>query len=145
MLHATGYMLQGTCYRVHDTGYMIHEDDTWRWSWWFIYNRSCLSVWHQNAYFPYSKVFVVSPVCRHFPYSRYLVISPVYRHFPYLKVSRNSKTTKSLQIMTFQGILLFLLFLDTFCIQDIWSFLLFIDTFRILKCLETIKRQNPLK
>ena len=65
----------------------------------------------ENAYFPYSKVFVVSPVYRHFPYSRYLVISPVYRHFPYLKVSRNSKTTKSLQIMTFQGILLFLLFL----------------------------------
>ena len=31
--------------------------------------------------------------------------------------------------MTFQGILLFLLFLDTFCIQKILSFLLFPDTF----------------
>ena len=56
-------------------------------------------------------------------------LEAVSRHFPYLKVSRNSKTTKSLQIMTFQGILLFLLFLDTFCIQKILSFLLFPDTF----------------
>ena len=32
-----------------------------------------------------------------------------------------------------------------FCIQRIWSFLMFIDTFRIQKCLETVKRQNPLK
>ena len=46
----------------------------------YIIGAVCLSVWHQNAYFPYSKVFVVFPVCRHFPYSRYLVISPVYRH-----------------------------------------------------------------
>ncbi len=34
-----------------------------------------------------------------------------------LKVSRNRKTTKSLEIMTFQGILLFLLFLDIFSIK----------------------------
>ena len=88
-----------------------------------------LAVSPVSRHFPYSKNLVVSPVYRNFPYSRYLVISPVYRHFPYLKVSRNSKTTKSLQIMTFQGILLFLLFLDTFCIQKILSFLLFPDTF----------------
>ena len=53
---------------------------------------------------------------------------PVYRHFPYsryLNVSRNSKTTKSLEKMTFQGIWSFLLFLDTFRIQGILSFLLF--------------------
>ena len=30
-------------------------------------------------------------------------------------------------------------------IQGIWSFLMFLDTFRIQKCLETGKRQNPLK
>ena len=45
------------------------------------------------------------------------------------KVSRNSKTTKSLEIMTFQGVWSFLLFLDTFRIQGILSFLLFLDTF----------------
>ena len=45
------------------------------------------------------------------------------------KVSRNSKTTKSLEIMTFQGVWSFLLFLDTFHIQGILSFLLFLDTF----------------
>ena len=44
-------------------------------------------------------------------------------------MSRNSKTTKSFAIMTFQGILLFLLFPDTFRIQGILSFLLFLDTF----------------
>ena len=37
--------------------------------------------------------------------------------------------TKSFEIMTFQGILLFLLFPDTFRIQGILSFLLFQDTF----------------
>ena len=47
-------------------------------------------------------------------YSKNLVKSPVSGHFPYSKVSRNSETTKSLEIMTFQEILLFLLFLDTF-------------------------------
>ena len=47
-------------------------------------------------------------------HSKNLVNSPVSRHFPYLKVSRNSEMTKSFEIMTFQGILLFLLFLDTF-------------------------------
>ena len=46
--------------------------------------------------------------------------------------------------MTFQGILLFLLFLDTFHIQGDLSFPLFPDTFRIQKCVETGKRQNPL-
>ena len=46
------------------------------------------------------------------------VISPVSRHFPYSKVSRNSQTTKSLEIMTFQGILSFLLFLDTFALTS---------------------------
>ena len=82
----------------------------------------CLSVWHEKVTPPYSKDFVVSPVSRHIqnlvtpplPYSKDLVVSPVSKHFPYSKVSRNSKTTKSLEIMTFQGILLFLLFLDTF-------------------------------
>ena len=44
-----------------------------------------------------------------------------------------------------QDIWSFLLFIDTFRIQDIWSFLLFIDIFHILKCLETVKLQNPLK
>ena len=47
-------------------------------------------------------------------YSKNLVKSPVSGHFPYSKVSGNSETTKSLEIMTFQEILLFLLFLDTF-------------------------------
>ena len=47
--------------------------------------------------------------------------------------------------MTFQKILLFLLFLDIFRIQDILSFLLFLDIFCIKKCLETVKQQNPLK
>ena len=46
--------------------------------------------------------------------SKSLVKSPVSGHFPYSKVSRNSEKTKSLEIMTFQEILLFLLFLDTF-------------------------------
>ena len=46
-------------------------------------------------------------------HSKNLVNSPVSRHFPYLKVSRNSEMTKSFEIMTFQGILLFFLFLDT--------------------------------
>ena len=44
-------------------------------------------------------------------------------------MSRNSKTTKSLEIMTFQGVWSFLLFLDTLRIQGILSFLLFLDTF----------------
>ena len=82
-----------------------------------------MSVCHENAYFPYSKDFVVSPVYRHFTYSRYFVISPVYRH---QKESRNSKTTKSLEIITFQGV---------------WSFLLFLDTFRRLKiCITKVVR-----
>ena len=51
--------------------------------------------------------------------------------FPYSKVSRNRKTTISLEkIIIFNiGIFSFLLFLDTFRIQGIWSFLLFPDTF----------------
>ena len=49
-----------------------------------------------------------------FKHSKNLVNSQVSKHVPYSKVSRNSKTTKSLEIMTFQEILLFLLFLDTF-------------------------------
>ena len=53
----------------------------------------CLSVCHENSESPYSRDLVVSHVYRHFPYSRYL------------KVSRNSKTTKALEIMTFQRIL----------------------------------------
>ena len=47
-------------------------------------------------------------------YSKNLVNSPVSRHIPYSKVSRNSETTISLEIMTFQEILLFLLFQDNF-------------------------------
>ena len=61
-------------------------------------------------------------------FSRDLVFLPVSRHFFVRKVSRNSQTTKSLEIMTFQGILLFLLFLDTFHIQGDLSFPLFPDT-----------------
>ena len=61
-------------------------------------------------------------------FSRDLVVLPVSRHFFVRKVSRNSQTTKSLEIMTFQGILLFLLFLDTFLIQGDLSFPLFPDT-----------------
>ena len=61
-------------------------------------------------------------------FSRDLVVLPVSRHFFVRKVSRNSQTTKSLEIMTFQGILLFLLFLDTFHIQGDLSFPLFPDT-----------------
>ena len=57
-----------------------------------------------------------------------MVVLPVSRHFFVRKVSRNSQTTKSLEIMTFQGILLFLLFLDTFHIQGDLSFPLFPDT-----------------
>ena len=61
-------------------------------------------------------------------FSRGLVVLHVYRHFFVRKVSRNSQTTKSLEIMTFQGILLFLLFLDTFHIQGDLSFPLLPDT-----------------
>ena len=61
-------------------------------------------------------------------YSKNLVRSHVSGHFPYSKVSRNSKTTKSLEMITFQGILLFLLFLDTLRIQVDLSFPLFPDT-----------------
>ena len=86
----------------------------------------CLS---QKSLFLYAKNLVVSPVSRHFPDSRDLVVSPVSRHFPFSKVSGNSETTKSLDIITFQGILLFILFLTLFCIQGILSFLLFLDTF----------------
>ena len=52
------------------------------------------------------------------------VFSPVSWHFPYSKVSRNRKTTKSLWKSNFSRKFVFLLFLDTFCIQ---------------KCLETIQ------
>ena len=47
-------------------------------------------------------------------YSKNLVDSPVSRHFLYSKVSGNSEMTKSLEIMTFQEVLLFLLFRDSF-------------------------------
>ena len=36
-------------------------------------------------------------------------------------LSRNSKTTKSLEIMTSQGIRSFLLFIDTFRIKSVWK------------------------
>ena len=120
-------------------------------------NCLCVCV-SQKSLFPYSKELVVSmfPVTFRiqriwsFPcfqthsvfkefgrffclethsYSRDLVFPLVSRHFPYSKMSRNSKTTKSFEIMIFQGILLFLLFPDTFRIQGILSFLLFLDTF----------------
>ena len=45
--------------------------------------------------------FVVSPISLHFLYLRDFVVSPVSGHFLYSKVSRNRKTTKSLEIMTF--------------------------------------------
>ena len=41
--------------------------------------------------------------------------------------------------------LLFLLFLDTFCIQGILSFLLFLDTFRIQKCQKTEETTKSLE
>ena len=37
------------------------------------------------------------------------------------------------------------MFLDAFRIQRIWLFIMFLDTFHNQKCLETVKRQNPLK
>ena len=46
-------------------------------------------------------------------------------------MSWNSKTTKSLEMMTFQGIRPFLLVQDTFRTQGILSFLLFLDTFAL--------------
>ena len=60
-------------------------------------------------------------------YSKDLVVSHVYSYIPY---------SKELVVSMFP---------DTFRIQRIWSFLMFIDTFRNQKCLETVKRQNPLK
>ena len=63
----------------------------------------------------------------HFPYSKDLVVSPVYRFIP---------CSKELVVSMFP---------DTFRIQRIWSNLLFLDTFHNQKCLETVKRQNPLK
>ena len=64
-------------------------------------------------------------------FSRDFVISPVYKHFLDSKVSGNRKNDQILwENHYFQGILSFLLFIDTFCIQ---------------KCLETEKRPNPLK
>ena len=64
---------------------------------------------------PYFRIqdFVVSPVSRHFPYSRDFVVSNVSGHFPYSRdfvVSPGSRH--------FQGILSFLLFLDTLCIKS---------------------------
>ena len=56
---------------------------------------------HVSRHIPYSKNLVAFSVYRHIPYSRDLVFSPVSRHFPYSKMSRNSKTTKSFEIMIF--------------------------------------------
>ena len=56
---------------------------------------------------------------------------PVYRHFLDSKVSRNRKTTKSLEKKHY--------------FQGNWLFYLFLDTALYGKCLETVKRQNPLK
>ena len=75
-------------------------------------------------------------------YSKNLVKSPVSGHFPYSKVSGNSKTTKSLEIWER---------LEDWMVQVMKGFSkelvvsMFIDTFRIQKCLETVKRRNPLK
>ena len=59
------------------------------------------SRFHVSRHIPYSKYLVVFSVHRHIPYSRDLVFSPVSRHFPYSKMSRNSKTTKSFEIVIF--------------------------------------------
>ena len=60
-------------------------------------------------------------------YSKNLVDSPVSRHFLYSKVSGNSEMTKSLEIMTFQWILLLPLFQDTFgkgfVVSPVYSFI----------------------
>ena len=62
-----------------------------------------------------------------FLYSKDLVVSHIYSYIPYSKEMVVS------------------MFPNTFRIQRIWSFPMFIDTFRNQKCLETVKRQNPLK
>ena len=61
--------------------------------------------------------------------SRDFVVSPVSRHFLYSKVSRNKKTTKSLEIMIFSRNFVVFLFLDTFRMQGMLLFLLFPDTY----------------
>ena len=62
-----------------------------------------------------------------FLYSKDLVVSHVYSYILYLKK------------------LVISMFLDAFRIQRIWLFIMFLDTFHNQKCLETVKRQNPLK
>ena len=56
-----------------------------------------------------------------------MVVSHVYSYILYLKK------------------LVISMFLDAFRIQRIWLFIMFLDTFHNQKCLETVKRQNPLK
>ena len=106
------------------------------------------------------KGFCRFPVSGHFPYSRDFIVSlfldtfhiqgilsfpcfqtlsvfkgfcrfPFSRHFKFSKVSGNRKNNQ-------------ILWENHYC-QGILSFLLFIDTFWIQKCLETEKRPNPLK
>ena len=60
-------------------------------------------------------------------HSKDLVVSHVYSYILYLKK------------------LVISMFLDAFRIQRIWLFIMFLDTFHNQKCLETVKRQNPLK
>ena len=75
---------------------------------------------------------------------RDLVISPVSRHFLYSKVFRNSKTTKFLEIMTFSRDFVVFLFLDTFRIQGILLFLLFLDTFALTSENMTVRGHKRL-
>ena len=60
-----------------------------------------------------------------------MVVFPVSNHFNFSKVSGNRKNNQ-------------IPWKNDYC-QGILSFLLFIDTFWIQKCLETEKRPNPLK
>ena len=107
-IFATCYMLQGTCYRVHATGYMIqgtwymkmiHEDD------------------HDDLYI-IGAVFLYDTKMLTFRIQRFLLfllfvdtfrIQDIWSFLlftdtTFQKVSRNSKTTKSLEIRNFQGI-----------------------------------------
>ena len=74
----------------------------------------CLYVCNEKAYFLYSRdfddLYMIGAVCLsvtkvNISVSRGFVVSPVSRHIPYSKGSRNRKTTKSHEIITFQGIL----------------------------------------
>ena len=127
----------------------------------YIIGVVCLSVCvSQKSLFPYSRDFVVSHVYSYIPYSKNLVVSmfldtfriqeiwsfPCFlTHSIIIPYSKNLVVSMFLDTFRIQRIWSLFLFIDTFGIQGIWSFLLYPDTFHIQKCLETVKRQNPLK